>query len=71
MWIEFAEIQLAYAVVGALFVPLMVPVLLVLNGSPRRVGARFRNSWLTTAVLVGTFALFLYFGWVTIRSRMA
>ncbi len=57
---SFRGVQQAYAIVGALFVPLLAVVLLVLNGRSDWVGRRWRNSWLTSLVLVATLLFFLF-----------
>ena len=62
--------QLLYAVVGALCIPLLAIVLLLLNGRSTWVGPRYRNSWLTNLLLLATLAFFLYAGWSSIRTRL-
>jgi Mn2+/Fe2+ NRAMP family transporter len=57
--IDFQEMMKVYAVVGALFIPMLAVVLLVLNGQSRLVGAKHANSWAATVVLVGALCLFL------------
>lgn len=57
--IEFQTIQKTYAVVGAMFVPLLSAVLLVLNGRPDWVGRHHVNSRPTAFVLAGTLLFFL------------
>jgi len=49
---DFAQVQLVYAVIGALFMPMLALVLLLLNGSRDRIGAEHRNGWATTGLLV-------------------
>lgn len=53
------QAQLAYAVLGSLFISLLALTLLVLNNRGALVGRRHRNGWLANAVLVATLALFL------------
>jgi Mn2+/Fe2+ NRAMP family transporter len=60
--VEFQAMQKVYAVVGALFIPLLAGVLLYLNGGARFVGDRHKNSPLTTAVLIAALLFFLYVG---------
>ncbi len=57
---NFRLVQQSYAVVGAAFVPMLAVVLLVLNGRADWVGSRYKNSWLTVLILIGTLLFFLY-----------
>lgn len=66
---QFAVVQLTYAVCGALFIPLLAAVLLVLNGSSRRIGAAHRNQWSTTIALALTIAVFLIYGYVELSGQ--
>jgi Mn2+/Fe2+ NRAMP family transporter len=59
----FREVQKLYAVFGALFMPLLALVLLVLNGRTDWVGPRLRNRPLTSGVLLAIVALFVFFGY--------
>lgn len=67
LFASFREIQRAYAIIGALFIPLLAVVLLALNGRASVVGSRFRNRVATSAVLVASVVLFLVFGWLEVR----
>jgi Mn2+/Fe2+ NRAMP family transporter len=65
----FVSIQKVYAVLGALFIPLLALALLLLNGRARWIGAQHRNGLLTTTALAATLALFAFFaayqlGWI-------
>jgi bacteriorhodopsin len=62
--IEFKVIQKTYAIVGALFVPILAATLLVLNGRAAWVGARHTNRPLTVIALVAILAFFAYAGWL-------
>lgn len=64
LWLSFKEVQKLYAIIGALFFPMLAVALLVMNGRARWVGAA-RNSWLATSALVATLA---FFGWVALRG---
>lgn len=55
------QIQVAYAVLGAMFMPLLAVTLLLMNNRRDWVG-EFRNNWLTNLVLVGTLLFFAYQG---------
>jgi Mn2+/Fe2+ NRAMP family transporter len=68
--VEFRSVQKWNGVVGALFIPMLAGVLLYFNGSPRWVGERHRNSWLTTGVLAGALVLFAAAGALEIRDSL-
>lgn len=68
--VDFRTMQKTYAVVGALFCPMLAIVLLVLNGRMAWVGERYRNSWVTVLVLVGTLLFFAYAGAVDLHERL-
>ena len=59
---SFVQIQKIYAILGALFIPMLAIVLLLLNGREELVGKRYRNSPWTRLVLWASLALFLMFG---------
>ena len=68
---QVAQIQLAYAVLGALFMPLLALTLLLMNTRVAWVGQRFRSHWAINALLVLTL---LFFGWTgaqSIREKFA
>lgn len=54
--------QLAYATLGALFMPLLAFTLLLMNNRRQWVGDRWRNGWLTNTALVLVLLLFLAVG---------
>jgi len=56
LFFSFVEMQKLYAIVGAMFIPVLAAVLLVLNRKPEL--AEHRNSWISTLVLVGALAFF-------------
>jgi len=70
LWARFDQVQKVYAVVGALFIPILALALLILNGSSRRVGRQYRNSWLVSLLLLAALALFALFLWFKIRSEL-
>ena len=70
IWMDFERVQLLYAVVGALFIPMLALVLLILNGRARLVGPRAVNSWFVSLLLGGTLAIFLFAGWLQIRGKL-
>jgi hypothetical protein len=61
LWAPLQRAQLAYAVIGALFMPLLAVTLLVMNNRRAWVGA-LRNNWLINAALAATLLLFLIVG---------
>jgi Mn2+/Fe2+ NRAMP family transporter len=70
LFLSVERIQLAYAVMGAMFMPLLAVTLLILNNQTRWVGARFRNSWWINAVLALTVLLFAYVGYLQLTGQM-
>jgi Mn2+/Fe2+ NRAMP family transporter len=67
LFFSFREVQKVYAVVGALFIPMLALVLLILNGRRAWVGA-MKNRGLTVAVLVATLLFFAWIGFATLSS---
>lgn len=65
---NFQTMQKVYAVVGALFIPLLAVVLLKLNGRGDWVGEGNKNSIWTKLALVGALVLFAAAGAVEIRD---
>lgn len=61
LWAPLQRAQLAYAVMGALFMPLLAVTLLWMNNRRAWVG-ELRNGWLINAALVATLLLFLLVG---------
>jgi Mn2+/Fe2+ NRAMP family transporter len=61
LWVSLQRAQLAYAVLGSLFMPLLAATLLWMNNRKEWVGP-LRNGWLTNAALVATLVLFLVVG---------
>lgn len=70
LFLTVERVQLAYAVMGAMFMPLLAVTLLILNNQARWVGARFRNAWWINAVLVLTVLLFGYVGYLQLTGQM-
>jgi Mn2+/Fe2+ NRAMP family transporter len=66
--VNFQAMMKVYSVVGALFIPMLVVVLLFLNGRARCIGERHTNSWPTTAVLIGALMLFVVVGAMELRD---
>jgi len=59
LFFSFKEIQKLYAMIGAFFMPLLAVVLLVMNTHPGWIENRFRNRWLSNAVLTMTLLFFI------------
>lgn len=70
LWLSVERIQLAYAVMGAMFMPLLAVTLLILNNQARWVGKRLRNPWWINAVLLLTVLLFAYVGYLQLTGQM-
>lgn len=66
---DFKQVQKYYAVLGAMFMPMLALVLLILNGQKQWVGARLRNRPATVIVLVATLGFFTYYGWTQVSSK--
>jgi Mn2+/Fe2+ NRAMP family transporter len=61
---SFRDVQLTYAVTGALFFPILALALLIFNGRSAWVGPKFRNRPLTIVALV---VVLLFFSWIGLR----
>ena len=59
--------QKVYALLGALFIPVLALALLILNGTEKWIGNRHANRPLTSVILVATLVLFLVFGYLQFR----
>lgn len=70
LWYSFVELQKAYSIVGACFVPLLAGVLLVLNGRRDLVGKHV-NSWWVLAGLIGALAMFAWVAVLEIQNQLA
>lgn len=68
--VDFRTIQKTYAVVGALFLPMLALVLLILNGRKDWVGKAFKNSLATSIVLVAIILFFLFAGCLEVRRKL-
>ena len=60
---SFKEVQKLYAVIGAVFIPLLAVALLILNGKRAWVG-EFVNKPATVAMLTLSFLFFGLMGWM-------
>ncbi|HEY3395906.1 MAG TPA: Nramp family divalent metal transporter [Lacipirellulaceae bacterium] len=68
--VDFQSMMKVYAIVGALFIPMLAAVLLYLNGQARWIGQRHKNSWRTSAVLVGALLLFAIVAAIEVRDNL-
>jgi Mn2+/Fe2+ NRAMP family transporter len=64
LWIGFANMQKFYAIIGALFIPMLAVTLLVLN--EHLISERYRNNPVTTLILVFILLFFLMAGVLTV-----
>jgi Mn2+/Fe2+ NRAMP family transporter len=62
LFFDFREVQKAYGIVGAAFLPLLTVVLLVLNGRKKWVG-KHTNHPITVVVLLSILVFFGYMAW--------
>jgi len=67
---KLERVQLYYAVMAALFMPLLALTLLIMNNRTAWVGAKFKSGWLINAVLTATLAFFVYAAYFQIRSKL-
>jgi hypothetical protein len=68
---SFENAQKWYAVLGALFIPMLALVLLILNGQSRWVGKEHRNSPITSLLLIACLAFFMLVFWLKFHSVLA
>ena len=70
LFVGFSRIQLAYAVVGAAFMPILAIALLFLNSSRKRIGDAGRNSALANISLIAVIAFFIWAGAYEIADKL-
>jgi Mn2+/Fe2+ NRAMP family transporter len=68
LFFGFAKMQKFYAICGALFIPMLALVLLLLNSKPERIGKRYRNHKFTSAILMIILLFFLFAAWLVVRN---
>jgi len=66
---SFKQVQKAYAVFGAMFLPMLALALLILNGRTEWIGERLRNRALTRAVLAAIVLFFVVAVWFQVQIR--
>ena len=62
LWFSVKQVQIAYAVMGAFFMPLLAVTLLLMNNMKEWVGQEFRNRLPLNLLLILTLLIFLYIG---------
>ena len=70
LWVGFAKMQKLYAIVGALFMPMLALVLLLLNGRTKWIGERYRNHPVLSAALVLILVFFLMAGGLSVQKAL-
>lgn len=65
------QVQLTYAVLGAVFMPLVALTLLIMNNRRAWVGDRFRNGPIINTLLAVTLLFFGYFGAVEVLQKLS
>ena len=66
---DFRDVQKAYAVVGAGFMPFLAGALLLLNGRSDWIGSECRNRWPSILLLITTLIFFTLFGILDVHRR--
>ena len=66
LWVGFAKMQKTYAIFGAVFMPMLALVLLLLNSRTAWIGERYRNHPVTSIFLVLILLFFLGAGYLAI-----
>lgn len=64
----FVQVQKAYAILGALFIPMLALVLLVLNGRVAWIGRELRNGAAARLLLLACLGLFAFFAWLSLAA---
>lgn len=70
LWQSLEWVQLAYTILGALFMPLLAATLLLMNNHRGWMPAEFRNSAAVNAMLALTLLFFLWYGGVALGEAM-
>lgn len=63
------SVQMAHAVLGAMFMPLLALTLILMNNRREWVGPRFRNGWASNILLVATLIVFIVLGGLQLAGR--
>jgi hypothetical protein len=70
LWFGFARMQKFYAITGAIFIPMLVVVLLLLNTRIKYIGKEYRNNAITLFVLILILVFFIWTMWMTIQKMV-
>jgi Mn2+/Fe2+ NRAMP family transporter len=70
LWLSVVRIQLAYAIMGALFMPMLALTLLIMNNRRDWVGSGFTSGWVINGILAITVLLFAVIGALQLLQRM-
>jgi Mn2+/Fe2+ NRAMP family transporter len=70
LWFTVKQVQLAYAIMGACFMPLLALTLLLMNNRTQWVGTAFRNGWVVNVLLAMTVLLFAALGVLQFTGRL-
>jgi Mn2+/Fe2+ NRAMP family transporter len=70
MLLNFQTAQKVNAIVGAMFIPMLAVVLLILNGRAKWVGRQHRNKPLTVIVLAAILVFFVALGAIEIKDQL-
>ncbi len=70
LWMTVRQIQLIYAVLGAMFMPLLALTLLMMNNSEKLVKKEYKNRFPVNLLLIITLILFGYMGITEIIQRL-
>lgn len=68
LWVGFARMQKLYAIIGALFLPMLAITLILLNGSRKCMGTQYKNRLTTVAALLFILIFFIFAGYITISN---
>ncbi len=70
LWYDFKTLQKIYSICGALIIPMLAMVLLILGSQQKRIGQSARNPFWSTAILSLALLFFLYAGFLTIQKQL-
>ena len=71
LWLKVQQVQLVYAVLGSLFMPLLALTLILLNNRQKWVGREFKYGVWMNLILGATLALFTYIGIAEIMDTIS
>lgn len=66
--LKLERVQLYYAVLAAMFMPLLALTLLIMNNQTAWVGRPFKSPWWINGILVATLAFFVYAGYYKCKT---